>query len=321
MLHLSSAKKSTVVRSPSSIRIARAALQAAFLVSDDLGASLAERLFSTPRRHARPERERAAIATARPFTIDVPLKSPRWHGQTVKVAAWRWGNGPTALLVHGWEGRGSQLGAFAAPLVAAGMSVVTFDAPAHGDSIGSRMYLTDLADTIAAAAAATGPLHAIIAHSFGVAATLLAHARGGIDAPRTIAVSPNVVLDQALTSFAKTVALDQADRAVFETHLAASAGVSTEIMQLDQLVGARDTQLLVVHDRDDREVPFAQGTQLAQAWPHAQLVATDGLGHRRILRDKAVIARVAQFASHGVRPPASDLVREVDRCLADGDLE
>ena len=143
------------------VRLARAALQTAFIVSDDLGASLAERLFTSPRRHARPERERAVLASGHPFAVDVALRSPRWHGAHVTVRGWRWGVGPTVLLVHGWEGRGSQLGAFVEPLVAAGLSVVAFDAPAHGDSPGHRLYLTDLADCIADVAAALGPLHAI----------------------------------------------------------------------------------------------------------------------------------------------------------------
>jgi len=31
-----------------------------------------------------------------------------------------WGKGPTVMLVHGWSGRGAQLGELVEPLVAAG---------------------------------------------------------------------------------------------------------------------------------------------------------------------------------------------------------
>src|SRR5688500_15132227 len=44
-----------------------------------------------------------------------------------------WGTGPAVYLVHGWGGRGSQLGSFVEPLLAGGFRVVMFDAPAHGD--------------------------------------------------------------------------------------------------------------------------------------------------------------------------------------------
>ena len=32
-----------------------------------------------------------------------------------RIAAWRWGRGPTILLAHGWSGRGGQLSAFVEP--------------------------------------------------------------------------------------------------------------------------------------------------------------------------------------------------------------
>jgi len=311
----SASKNRTTVRSKNVVRLTRAALQTAYLVSDDLGTSFAERLFTSPKRHARPDRERAILASGRPFSVDVTLGAPRWAGQHVEVAAWRWGNGPTVLLVHGWEGRGSQLGALVAPLVAAGMSVVTFDAPAHGDSGGSRLYLTDHADALAAVAAHAGPLHAIVAHSFGAPAVLLAHARHGVRAERNVMIAPNAVIEDSVARFAQAVALDPTDRAHFEAHLAESTGVSIVELALETLAGRRSDALLVIHDRGDREVPFSHGERLATVWKDATLREVAGLGHRRILRDDAVIADVARFASFGARPTVSDLVREVDRWL------
>lgn len=316
MLHPpSGSKKSTTVRSQTALRFARAALQTAYILSEDLGASLAERLFTSPRRHSRPERERAVLASGRPFTVEVLLRSPRWEGARTRVACWRWGVGPTVLLVHGWEGRGSQLGALVEPLVAAGMSVVTFDAPAHGDSPGRRLYLTDHADAIIDVAAAVGPVHGIVAHSFGAAAVLLAHARAGVDAPRNVMLSPNVIIDDAVAKFARMVGLDDPDQAALEAQLAAHTGVGLPSLRLDLLAGARDAALLVIHDRDDREVPLLHGERLAALWPNARLAVTEGLGHRRILREPAVIAQVVEALRVGVPLPPSDLVREVDRLV------
>jgi pimeloyl-ACP methyl ester carboxylesterase len=318
MLHSSSGKNSTVVRSETAVRLTKAALQAAYVLSEDLGTSLAERLFTSPRRHRRPDRERSVLARGRPFSVEVALRSPTWHGGRRKVAAWRWGHGPTVLLVHGWEGRGSQLGAFVEPLVRAGLSVVAFDAPGHGDSPGHRLYLTDLADCVADVARAVGKLHAIVAHSFGAAAVLLAHQRGAVDATRNVMIAPNVLVHDAVARFAQAVALDDRDRSSLEGQLASHSGVPGDALRLDALVGDRDAALLVVHDRDDREVPFVHGEQLAATWRQATLHATEGLGHRRVLRDEAVIAEVVTFVRHGVALPASELVREVDRLLDAG---
>jgi pimeloyl-ACP methyl ester carboxylesterase len=320
VLRSSSSKNSTTVRSTTSLRLARAALQTAFAFSSGLGGSLAERLFTSPRRFERPDRERAILQTGRPFEVEVALRSPRWKGASARVAAWRWGSGPTVLLVHGWEGRGSQLGAFVEPLVTAGLSVVAFDAPGHGDSPGSRLYLTDLADVVAGVAAHAGPLHATISHSFGCAAVLLAYARAGLDAPINVALSPNVLIDDAIARFAKLVALDDAERDTLIAGLAEHTGLGLDALSLEALASGRDASLLVFHDRDDAEVSLRHGDRLSSVWPEARLVITDGLGHRRILRDPAVIAETVAFVRQGVRPPVSDLVREVDRALASIDL-
>jgi pimeloyl-ACP methyl ester carboxylesterase len=308
-------KNSTTVRSPNAVRLTRAALQAAFIVSEDLGISIAERLFTSPRRHSRPQRERAVLASGRPFTIPVTLRSPRWNGARTQVAAWRWGVGPTVLLVHGWEGRGSQLGALVEPLVGAGLSVVTFDAPAHGNSPGNRLYLTDQADAITDVAAAIGPLHAIVAHSFGCAATLLAHARGGVDATRNVMISPNVLIDDSLDRFARLVGLDEAERSLLEHQIVTATVMTVESLALERLATPREASLLAIHDRDDREVPVHHAERLTQAWPAARLLVTEGLGHRRILRDRAVLREVVEAVREGVPLPASDLVREVDRLV------
>jgi len=250
-----------------------------------------------------------------PENVEVTLRAPRWNGTRLAVPTWRWGVGPAVLLVHGWEGRGSQLCAFVSPLVAAGMSVVAFDAPGHGDSPDHRLYLTDLADCVTDALAAIGPVHAIIAHSFGAAAVLLANRRSGARASRNVMLAPNVLIDDSVRRFAHLVGLDENDRLALETRLAEQTGIGVADLAIDTLAAGRDDALLVVHDRDDREVPFEHGRRLAATWPLAELRETAGLGHRRILRDSNVLAAAVTFVREGVPPPASDLVREVDRAL------
>ena len=53
--------------------------------------------------------------------------------------------------------------------------------------------------------------------------------------------------------------------------------------------------LLVIHDVDDREVPFATAEQWVNNSRDARLSRTTGLGHRRILRDPEVIAQAVAF--------------------------
>jgi hypothetical protein len=60
---------------------------------------------------------------------------------------------------------------------------------------------------------------------------------------------------------------------------------------------------LVIHDHGDKEVLFDHALALSEALPSAMLSATQGLGHRRILRDAAVIEQAVRF----ITAPAATL--------------
>ena len=53
---------------------------------------------------------------------------------------------------------------------------------------------------------------------------------------------------------------------------------------------------LIVHDLDDRDVPWGEGERYALYWPDARLLTTQGLGHNRILDDVHVIDAALAFA-------------------------
>ena len=58
---------------------------------------------------------------------------------------------------------------------------------------------------------------------------------------------------------------------------------------------------LIIHDRSDGVALFSEGEKVAQSWPHARMIATDNLGHKRILLDRGVIAKVVEFIDAGRR--------------------
>jgi hypothetical protein len=52
---------------------------------------------------------------------------------------------------------------------------------------------------------------------------------------------------------------------------------------------------LIVHDLEDREVPWSEGERYARYWADARLLSTQGLGHNRIAGDETVIAAALRF--------------------------
>ena len=281
-------EKSTSVRSirePARLLLFRAGNRALSRVAPALAARLAERLFLTPPRPPRPAREMALLATARAR----PLRVGARH-----LDVWLWGTGPSVLLVHGWGGRGAQLAAFVEPLVARGFSVVTFDAPGHGASDPGIVTIPEMVAATRAVAAARGPLAGVIAHSVGgtVAARALYE---GLDAGAAVFVGAAADLTGPATRFTATMGFSRVVNDAMHARIAARLGQPWSAFDVAALAPGLHTPLLVIHDRGDAEVPWQHGRVIAHAWRGAALLLTDGLGHRRILRDPDVVAAAVAF--------------------------
>lgn len=248
----------------------------------DAAARLALAAWFRPRRYDPPRRELHWRMGATEFRIG--------RG-TAGVRAWSWGSGPTVLLVHGWEGRGMQLGGFVQPLVDAGHRVVTWDAPAHGRSPGSRASLFSFADTVLAAVRQEGPVHGIIAHSMGAAATLLA-LQARFPLTRLALVAPGDP-ERAGERLAESLGLPEDVSRAIGDKLHQRFGQSLSAVSARRLIREVDLPTLVVHDPSDPHASFADAREMAENAPQGRFAEVSGLGHHRILRDPGVIAAVA----------------------------
>ncbi len=265
-------------------RPVRAAISAVAAVAPRLTAPCLAELCMRPPRHRAPDHERAALRDVEPFAVRHP-------GGLVR--GWLRGSGPAVLLLHGWGGRSGQMAPLAEALVAAGCSAVAIDAPGHGRSSGRVASVPLYAGAIAAAAREVGA-RAAVGHSFGGSALTFAVAQGlALDAAVVVGspATPAVYVDQ----FCEALELPARARRALRARLEARVGRRFEEFELTRAIAAARAPALVVHDRADREVDFRNAEALAQAWPGARLHATSGLGHRRILRDAAVLAEMASF--------------------------
>jgi len=259
----------------------RKGLSAMSRLAPDLAAAVAERLFFTTRRSAPRRGEREVLQGAMPSSI-------------AGMKVWSWGEGPTVLLVHGWNGRATQLGTFVEPLVSRGYRVVAFDAFGHGDSPGNRMSLPDLASCIRKVADELDGVYGVVAHSLGGAATTLALSQG-FEVERAVFISPPTDPRAFLRVFSATLGISDEVRARVQQRIEAHLAMPMESMQVDAIAPSMRIPLLIIHDRDDKEVPLRAGQSIANVWPGAELIITEGLGHQRILRSEAVANSVVSF--------------------------
>jgi len=74
----------------------------------------------------------------------------------------------------------------------------------------------------------------------------------------------------------------------------------------DSVAANLDVPALIIHDESDTQVPVEDAVLLANAWPAARLLTTDGLGHTRILRDPTVVDEVVSFLRSPTTGSASE---------------
>lgn len=286
-------EESTTVRAqprtkkvPTSLRTLRRTFEWLGPLAPEIAAVLAERVFRTVPPYRQEPGERDALFFGDPMAI--PFGTSTLRG-------WAFGEGPTVLLVHGWGGRGTQLRGFIEPLVNTGHRVVVFDGPGHGANGRSSSSLPEFGAAVAAVVRAVGPVHAVIAHSMGAPATVL-----GLEhqpsAPRLVFLAPPADVRDVTARFGRMLHIPPdvvrlMERRIEERFLRPIASYNLPSRGLQA-----KSPLLVIHDTTDREVPFDDGERVARGWS-AELVATTGLGHVRLLRDADVIGRAVSFVS------------------------
>ena len=273
-----------------------------------LGALVLAELFVAPRSRLAPL---AALAGASVREVFVGRRRVRVH--TI-------GEGPLVILVHGWQGGASQLVTLAESLRAAGFRVALFDMPAHGEASGWSTNGVEFVTILERVAAELGPVHAVIGHSLGGTAALLALARG-LRMAGAVAVAPMPSFEFALRSYARNFALSSAARELLERRLEARLGIRGE--QFDLANVSLPAPALLVHDRLDRAIPWRQTRRLRERWPGVRLFETVGLGHNRVLDAEDVAHTIVEFlcALPGAGAVASTIAVPYDGAHEDGAAE
>jgi pimeloyl-ACP methyl ester carboxylesterase len=283
-----SSRISTVVRNALPLFLLRLEFLLGARIAPEAMARKAAMLFSTPFKSSRTH----ALATPTLGALESELDI---DGDNIHV--YIWGDPatqPYVLFAHGWSSHGTRITPWVAPLQDAGYAVVAFDQTAHGRSSGNHTTLPDFTCHLLAVACHFGPAAAVIGHSLGGAATALALARGLV-AERAVLIAPAADPLAAVERFSRfvwlTAYLGRRMFALFEQALRVDANE----LQAHTNAPRIGRPALIVHDLEDREVPWSEGERYARFWQDSRLLSTQGLGHNRIADDQGVIAAALRF--------------------------
>lgn len=229
--------------------------------------------------------------------VDIQITN-QIKSQSIPVSLW--GEGPLVVMMHGWSGSGAQFRKLIPGLVAAGYRVASFDAPAHGDNPGKQTHLLEFVDTLLGIQAQIGPVHTLMAHSFGGMASMMASHRG-LTVEQMVLFAPHLDVNEIHQSYSELLNLNPELSKRFHEKIGARMA---EIIGFDDvwnfftpqsLLKDRDFSGLLIFDSEDEEIPQDQFKAVAQNWTGCQVIETEGLGHHLILKDASVIEKVLKF--------------------------
>ena len=276
------------------IRLFRLALTAAQRVWPALATRAATRLFATPLPSKWLQRRTDWGSDWR--IAHWPFEHADLTVYMQRVAP----HAPIALLVHGWGGHAGQLRALAEALAQQGLRPVLVEMPAHGRSGGTTSHLPQFARAIEYVVSRLQQeghvVRLLAAHSLGASAAAFAVARG-LPVERLVLLAPPASPRAYTHYFARVFGLSEATRASMQKRIEAREGLLMPQFDAGAMGPRIRVPVLVVHDRRDNVNAFADGQAFAHAIRGARLLATQELGHRKILKDPAVVAQVATFAT------------------------
>ena len=206
--------------------------------------------------------------------------------------------GQPVLMVHGWDSNPGSMYGIARELVKHGFFVLSLNVPAHGISKVKKTNMLKVSELITEVLKKypTSKTFSFVTHSFGSGAVTFALSKSGIKADKLVFVTSPDKLKEVFRDFARLMGLN--DKA-FEYMLKITEkrfDKTFDEMQISKLLQKTDfNKLLIVHDRQDKILPFHNAKRIHELNPNSELFATEGKGHYRILWDEEVINKIKDF--------------------------
>lgn len=256
--------------------------------SPKLATLYAAKLFTTPMRHKMPKRELGMNQNSQQFPLFVPKINK-------EIVVYQFGSSDKkVLLVHGWSGRGTQLVKIADTLLEQGFMVYSFDAPAHGKSKGNFSIMPEFIASILEMEQKYGPFEYAIGHSLGGMSVLNA-IKQNLAVKKAVTIGSGDVIQDIIDDFVKNLKLKPEYGLRLKDHFETKFGGKMDDYSAYKAAQMVQIPVLVIHDQNDGDVSVNSAFHIEKHLTHSELLITEGLGHRKIVGDPAVIETILKF--------------------------
>jgi pimeloyl-ACP methyl ester carboxylesterase len=217
---------------------------------------------------------------------------------TINGYQWNYPQPEKVLILHGFGSAAHKFEHYAAPLVDKGYAVLAFDAPAHGESEGTRTNALEYSEMIKKVMDEYGPIKKFIAHSFGGIALSLAMENIPHDEnTKIVFIAPATETTTAVDgAFTMLKLKNEKVRKEFEKIIVEVSGKQTAWFSMRRAMDNIRARILWIHDEEDDITPWSDALKVKEDnHPNINFVITKGLGHRKIYHNAAIKNALIEF--------------------------
>jgi len=212
---------------------------------------------------------------------------------------YKYGDGKCIWLIHGWSGCAFDFWPLMQKLAEKGYSTISFDFPAHGESVGNQSSLPQMVKAFDDVSANLFSPSMVISH--GIGASTIANSNWFKSYHKDLLlISP--VFD-VLQFLQNKVYLSGFDEQLFNQTI--SELINREKVKLADLCAIPKLntfagQLKIVHDAHDELAPFTTSEAFTQT-SKTTLITTNKLGHIKVLNSKKVLNTIESYSSPNLK--------------------
>lgn len=237
------------------------------------------------------EREKAFFEDAEKFTVP-------FYKEDIDCFSFGTTDGPLVVLVHGWESNAGSMSQFKNQFVDLGYRVVAFNLPGHGQHQAASTNLYECYNAMTQVLDYLNPQQpiSVVSHSLGSAVTANALSRLNYEVDRLVFLTSPRRIEDIFLEFKGIISLgDKAYTSLIET-TEKLLGAPISSLDVDtNLNRIAYNDLLLIHDKTDKVLPFMNSEVIHDKTSNSTLVALEKVGHYKMLWSDEVVNEAVSF--------------------------
>lgn len=213
-------------------------------------------------------------------------------GHRIQTYHWQ-GNKQTVLLVHGWESNTFRWRNLIDKLRQHDFNIIAFDAPGHGYSSGTELYVPLYAEILQYAIEKYRP-KTVVGHSVaGMTLIYNQYKNPDSEVEKMVTIGSPSELYEILKGYQALLKFNDWVLQALEDHIYVRFGFRVREFSTSDFVRTNPKKGLLFHDKQDKVTPYHASQKVHAHWKNSQLVSTEGLGHS--LHQDEVNDRILDF--------------------------